>query len=1051
MLVLHAGLIDRTFYVWGESPPRSHRSGRPARTRSKQGRIARLPYDAGAELVAAVVPPVDGSGRASKPPIRTLIAWLPTAKGSPRASTPLIAETDPAAGEPAIAPWRLTACELTAAQALEFLCACVDRETLVPGVVIGPDVRVLTHAMRFAGALVARQQFLPSVDDTDGSYTARWEPSLAGNDAERLRALAAAAPHACLALSRTAERPPAIEPVGILRAFIGTMVDHLVRSNGSPAVDRAAFRPASRRRSFSSVHDAWVSALQSPDPEIAGEEAALAALAEQVRAWQRPVVVAHEAPVRLCFRLEEPPAADLELLEDDASLIAAAEASAGAEWRVRYLVQARDDPSLLAPLADVWAGNPRTLRLFTRAGRDPREYVLHALGRAAALDARIGATSNGRAPGEHTLDAEGAYQFLTEKAWALEQSGFGVILPAWWMGRGPRAGLTSRARITSPRTSSGGGLSLDALVVVDWQVALGDRMLSLRDLQALAALKVPLVRTRGQWMHVDREQLQRAIDLLERRRTAVTAREAIRLALGGAASADAPPVDDVAAVGWIGDLLARLRDRTAFEELPPPESFIGTLRPYQRRGYSWLAFLRHWGLGACLADDMGLGKTVQTLAFLRRERNMGSPGPTLLICPTSVVSNWQKEAARFTPDLPVLVHHGISRVRGEAFAKEVEHHALVISSYALLHRDLEILAGIPWRGVVLDEAQNIKNPETRQARAARSLQAEYRITLTGTPVENTVGDLWSIMEFLNPGLLGTRAQFQRRFFMPIQMNRDPAAAERLKRLTGPFILRRVKTDRTIIADLPLRMDMKVFCTLTREQASLYAAVVQETERALATAEGIGRKGLVLATLSKLKQVCNHPVQFLRDGSALAGRSGKLARLTEMLEEVRSTGERALVFTQFAEMGSILQTHLQETFGREVLFLHGGVARGARERMVERFQSGGAGPFVFVLSLKAGGTGLNLTAANHVFLFDRWWNPAVEAQAADRAFRIGQRRRVQVHRFLCAGTLEERIDEMIERKQQLAAGLVGTGEAWLTELSTGELRTLFALRPEALGD
>jgi SNF2 family DNA or RNA helicase len=529
------------------------------------------------------------------------------------------------------------------------------------------------------------------------------------------------------------------------------------------------------------------------------------------------------------------------------------------------------------------------------------------------------------------------------------------------------------------------------------------------------------------------------------------------MALGRAKTPGGLAFDGVTADGWIGDFLAQLDGRSAFEELSVPEQFRGVLRPYQMRGYSWLGFLKRWGLGACLADDMGLGKTVQALALIEREwqatlRN-GGHRPTLLVCPTSVISNWQKEAARFTPDLPVMIHHGVTRAKGEAFKKEAAKHAVIVSSYPLLQRDSEILKDVRWSGVILDEAQNVKNPETKQSRAARALKSDYRVALTGTPVENNIGDLWAIMEFLNPGFLGAQSEFKKTFFIPIQAQRDPEASARLKRLTGPFILRRLKTDKTIIADLPEKNEMKVFCTLTKEQASLYAAVAQDAIRSIGESEGIQRRGQVLATLSKLKQVCNHPAQFLGDNSAIPGRSGKLARLTEMLEEALSEGDRALVFSQFAEMGAIIQKHLQETFGREALFLHGATPKKHRDRMVERFQSSngnGGGPSVFVLSLKAGGTGLNLTAANHVFHFDRWWNPAVENQATDRAFRIGQTRNVQVHKFICAGTLEDKIDEMIERKQAIAASVVGAGENWLTELSTDQLKELFTLRRDALG-
>jgi SNF2 family DNA or RNA helicase len=388
-----------------------------------------------------------------------------------------------------------------------------------------------------------------------------------------------------------------------------------------------------------------------------------------------------------------------------------------------------------------------------------------------------------------------------------------------------------------------------------------------------------------------------------------------------------------------------------------------------------------------------------------------------------------------------------SRARGESFQAEAKKHAVVLSSFALLHRDADLLSETPWAGVVLDEAQNIKNPETKASRAARSLPADYRVALTGTPVENHVGDLWAIMEFLNPGLMGSQAEFKRRFFVPIQAERSVTAAQDLRKLTGPFLLRRVKTDTSVIADLPDKMEMKVFCTLTREQASLYAAVVNEMDASLAEADGIQRRGLILGALSRLKQVCNHPAQFLHENGYTAVRSGKAARLTEMLEEVRSSGERALIFTQFKEMGDLLQRLLQETFGEEALFLHGGVPKAKRDQMVNRFQSSGSGPGIFILSLKAGGTGLNLTAANHVFHFDRWWNPAVENQATDRAFRIGQTRNVQVHKYVCSGTFEETLDELIERKVALAESIVGTSEAWITEMSTDDLQRMFRLRRE----
>ena len=521
------------------------------------------------------------------------------------------------------------------------------------------------------------------------------------------------------------------------------------------------------------------------------------------------------------------------------------------------------------------------------------------------------------------------------------------MLPAWWTRKGTKLRLTVRANVKSPKMQGGGGLSLEEIVQVDWDVALGDAKLSLAELRELARLKAPLVKFRGQWVQMNAEEIQEALDFWKKKaQDEAPVRQVLQMALGAAPAPGPIAFEGVTAAGWIGDFLKELEGKTPFQELAVPAEFQGTLRPYQVRGYSWIGFLRKWGLGACLADDMGLGKTIQALALIRRDWQKEAKGPILLICPMSVVGNWQKEASRFTPDLPVMVHHGLDRAKGDEFQKKAASQAMVISSYALLHRDFETIRQVSWSGVVLDEAQNIKNPETKQARAARAISAEYRLALTGTPVENNVGDLWSIMEFLNPGFLGTQTEFKKKFFIPIQTGSDPEAASRLKRLTQPFILRRLKTDRAIITDLPEKMEMKVFCTLTKEQASLYEAVVKEALRGLDKSEGIQRKGVILATLSKLKQVCNHPAQFLGDNSPIPDRSGKLARLTEMAEEILAVGDRALVFSQFAEMGEILKRHLQETFGKEVLFLHGGIPKAKRDRMIERFQTEEDGPSDF---------------------------------------------------------------------------------------------------------
>ncbi|HET8772229.1 MAG TPA: DEAD/DEAH box helicase [Thermoanaerobaculia bacterium] len=815
-----------------------------------------------------------------------------------------------------------------------------------------------------------------------------WIPVLIGDEAERFASLVAGIPPAALAFRKT-------DP----RALLSALVDTMLRDAAPP------------RSGGPSLHDRWLAALTTRDGRIDADETELARLRASVDAWLRPVLAQAQAPFRLAFRLEEPP-------EEDGP------------WHLAYLMQGREDRSLLLP-----------------PDKAPRELLLRSLGEAASISKSVeSGLQRGNVEGLDT-DAAGAFAFLTRDAAALESAGFGVFLPSWWSRKGTKKRLALKGTARPPKFAGKGGLTFESIVEVDWRVAVGGEELTEKELKQLAKLKTPLVKVRGQWVQLSAEEIGEALQFLRKKET-TSVRDLIRTRLTG--STGTLPVAEIEGTGAVRDLLERLEGKREWEELPEPEGFAGSLRPYQKRGYSWLRFLERAGLGACLADDMGLGKTVQTLALLQDDWPEHQR-PVLLICPTSVTGNWLREAQRFTPSLPVLLHHGSSRARGAKLVDTINASALVISTYSLLHRELETLNKVPWRGVVLDEAQNIKNSETRQAKAARAIQADFRIALTGTPVENNVGDLWSVMEFLNPGLLGSASEFRSSFFLPIQTFRDPDATATLKRITGPFILRRLKSDRSIIADLPAKNEMKVFCNLTKEQATLYRAVVDEAQDDVAGAEGIERRGLILAMLSRLKQVCNHPAHFLGDNSELPGRSGKLARLTEMLDEAVAAGDFALVFTQYAAMGTLLQRHIAESMGLESLFLHGGTPRKRRDEMVERFQNDPASPRIFILSLKAGGTGLNLTRASHVFHFDRWWNPAVENQATDRAFRIGQTKSVQVHKMVVAGTLEERIDAMIEGKQNLARNIVGTGEGWLTELSNAQLRDLLTLSREAIAD
>jgi SNF2 family DNA or RNA helicase len=738
--------------------------------------------------------------------------------------------------------------------------------------------------------------------------------------------------------------------------------------------------------------------------------------------------------LRTSFRLEPP--------EDGQS-----------QWRVSFQLQASADPSLLIPAEKVWQTNSGVLTFLNQRFENPQERLLADLGKASTIFPPIEDSLKTARPVGVALDTKSAYLFLRQYASLLEQSGFGVLLPAWW--HKPPLQLSAKLKMKPMpgTTSPGSGLmGLNSIVAYEWEIALGDSMLSRKDFEKMVNLKVPLVKVRGQWVELKPEAIAAALAIFnDGEKGEMKLGEAIRVGLGEEVLEAEIPVSEVAAEGWIKEFLELLSGETArLVEIGTPPGFRGQLRPYQLTGISWMAFLRQFGLGACLADDMGLGKTIELLALLLELQDKKQlSGPSLLICPMSVVNNWKNEAERFAPSLKMMVHHGIGRDKGEALIKKANKNDILVTTYGLAHRDAATLGKIDWDCLVLDEAQNIKNPSARQTQAVRKFKSNYRVALTGTPVENRLSELWSIMEFLNPGYLRTAEEFRTSFATPIEKYHSPEQAQRLKHLIQPFVLRRLKSDPGIINDLPEKIETKVFCNLTREQATLYQAVVKEMLEKIGAADGIERKGLVLATLLKLKQVCNHPAQFLRDGSSLTGRSGKFLRLEEILEEVRAEGDKALIFTQFAGMGKILKQHLQDIYSCEVLFLHGATRRKDRDAMIQRFQNESQGPALFVLSLKAGGLGLNLTAANHVFHFDRWWNPAVENQATDRAFRIGQKKNVQVHKMVCVGTLEERIDQMIEQKKELAANIVGAGESWLTEMSTAQLKEVLTLSREAV--
>ncbi|MEC0143746.1 DEAD/DEAH box helicase [Paenibacillus alginolyticus] len=809
------------------------------------------------------------------------------------------------------------------------------------------------------------------------------------------------------------------------------------------------------------------------------------------------------APYRICLQLVEP------YVETYADGTTTAKDD-GADWRLRFIAQDRKDASQFVEFSTT--GNCLNGQIPVVWQDDIEVKIQEQTDRILRILPLLESEYQKGKIVEQLSDDQ-AWEFLTESSLQLVAAGISVFLPSWWeelQRLRPQLRAKLKSSVGASRKSMFG---MDQIIQFDWRVALGGVDLSEEEFHQLAEQKKRLIYIRGKWVQLDPaylEQIRTAMRQVEKKK-GLSFRDVLEMHLleGDGEEDPGTTVDDKTIakdpktiakddktrvedekreavkirVELNSSLRTLMKQLNQTKSIPLVERIDGLeadLRHYQVEGVSWLLFLREIGLGGCLADDMGLGKTIQFIGYLlglkdqiNSDTEKSKPRaaasslitegatPSLLICPTSVLGNWQKELARFAPSLKVHLHYGALRAKGEEFEASIQGVDLVMTSYNIAQLDEEELSSVTWNALCLDEAQNIKNAYTKQAQAIRSLDARQRIALTGTPIENRLTELWSIFDFINPGYLGTLSHFNHQYVGPIEKssNGSPELASRVQRLIRPFLLRRVKKDPAIQLDLPDKYESKAYVALTPEQGVLYENVVQSLMEKIDTLSGMEKKGLILASLMKLKQICDHPSLFLKDGDSAgtvgaperAVRSAKLERLLEMIDELRSEGGRCLIFTQFVDMGHLLQAVISQERGEPVQFLHGGLSKGKRDEMIARFQDDALPDAerckIFILSLKAGGTGLNLTAANHVFHFDRWWNPAVENQATDRAFRIGQTRDVQVHKFVTLGTLEERIDEMIERKKGLSDQIVGTGENWVTEMSTSELRELFALRRE----
>ncbi len=671
--------------------------------------------------------------------------------------------------------------------------------------------------------------------------------------------------------------------------------------------------------------------------------------------------------------------------------------------------------------------------------REQRQKLLELLGclnRAAEVSALIGGfVDSGELFHPLRLTAEEAYLFLKDVP-ALEDNGILCRIPNWWKKRYSAVSVSVKIGETAPAL-----LGLDSLLSTVPSLTVGGIPLSEEDIRLLLQQTEGLSYIKGRWIEVDHARLRELLEQMERQGGEITLLDALRMEMSGSAndseSADIGPV--VTNGQWLGGLLQSLRNPAKLKNAPVPAGFQGKLRPYQQSGYSWLRQMSTLGFGACLADDMGLGKTVQILAFLEKLREEKPLSRVLLIVPASLLGNWQKEAARFTPEMPVDILHGLhAPALAERFAKSEAF--LTVTSYRMA-ASIEALQEPVWDCVILDEAQAIKNPVSKQTRQLKKLKSRMRIAMTGTPIENDLSNLWSLFDFLDKGLLGSSDEFRA---YCRQLEERPEGYAKLKSMISPFLLRRVKTDKKIISDLPDKQEQIDYVELSKKQTVLYRKLVSEMQDKLLESEGMQRRGMVLALILHLKQICNHPDQYLGLTEYSPAQSGKFEMLRELAETIYMKRERVLVFTQFRELTGALDDYLAEIFHRRGGVIHGGVPVAERNQIVERFQSEEYVPYL-VLSVRAGGTGLNLTKANHVIHFDRWWNPSVENQATDRAFRIGQDKNVMVHKFVSRGSVEEKIDALIASKRELAENVIGSGgENWITELSNEELLSVLRL-------
>ncbi len=941
-------------------------------------------------------------------------------------------------------PWKINGLTLSPLEASRWLSKL---PLSIKNTNLSEEILWWTHLQRWALKLIANGLWLPQVElnkEETSHHRARWVPLLnQENERKRLETFVETMPLVVLSslpwknkeeenisnkASSTFKTHRYLNPLASWRphnqhfeviSLLEEIIDAQLRENFQPSTNN-----------LDPLLNAWQKALGSDNGYIDLSNEAVKRLANATKNWKSGLSP-NLSSAKTCLELKAP--------SNDTQ-----------PWRLKFFLQAESNPQVKIPAAQVWDAGSETIEIDGIKIEKPSELLLEGLGRTLTIFPAIERGLESPMPNETELSSAEAFLLIRTEAKKLRDLGISVLLPtSLSKGLANRLGITIKAELKE----SSKGAMLDESLSWNWKLMIGGTNLTMHELEELAQKKSPLLNHKGTWIELRPNDLKNAEKFFSNP-PLLNLNEALNLTATDGNTLNKLPVHHFEAGPRLQAVLAKYHHKKEPEAIKAPNGFLGQLRPYQERGLGWLSFLYQFNQGACLADDMGLGKTIQLLAFIQHLKNQHKLSkPILLIAPTSVLTNWKREALTFTPKLSLLEHYGPKRCSNkENLRKSLNGIDIFITSYGLLFRDRELLKIIDWQGVVIDEAQAIKNPKAKQSIAIREVTKNLqnnpiRIALTGTPVENRISELWALMDFLNPKVLGEEEFFNQRYKLPIEHYGDISSLKDLKARVSPFILRRLKTDQSIISDLPSKIELNEWIHLSQEQEHLYNNTVEQSINEIASTPLGQRHGKTLGLLTRLKQICNHPALALKERNIdknFLNRSTKLQRLEEILDEIIESNDRAILFTQFAEWGHLLQQYLEKRWESEVPFLHGGTSKINRQAMVDRFQEDPRGPNTFILSLKAGGLGINLTRANHVFHIDRWWNPAVENQATDRAYRIGQTKSVVVHKFITTGSIEEKIDQMILQKSQLAEDIVGSGENWLKKLSIEELNDLVAL-------